>query len=138
MTFFSAAVEEADDVAAGVDRFQAHIEAPQPGHMLEHFLGLGVERAALELGMAQGQRPVVAGTLRLEVEEADGWVPWEEVRTLATSQALDRHYISCTAPALASIDESKRRVAGLPVTELACGHDAMIAAPDQLATALLG
>ena len=30
--------------------------------------------------------------MRLEVEEADGWVPWEEVRTLATSQALDRHY----------------------------------------------
>jgi hypothetical protein len=62
----------------------------------------------------------------------------QPIALTGAAEALDRHYISCTAPALASIDESKRRVAGLPVTELACGHDAMIAAPDQLATALLG
>jgi len=49
-------------------------------------------------------------------------------------------YISCTDPALATLEESKRRVAaaGWPIAELACGHDAMIAAPDALADLLLG
>jgi pimeloyl-ACP methyl ester carboxylesterase len=52
----------------------------------------------------------------------------------------DKLYISCTSPSLATLDESKRRVAaaGWPVAELACGHDAMLAAPDQLADLLLG
>jgi pimeloyl-ACP methyl ester carboxylesterase len=55
------------------------------------------------------------------------------------AERLDRHYISCTAPALATIDESRRRMAdeGVTVTELGCGHDAMIAVPDQLAAILL-
>jgi pimeloyl-ACP methyl ester carboxylesterase len=49
-------------------------------------------------------------------------------------------YISCTSPALATLDESKRRIAeaGWPVAELACGHDAMIAAPEELTALLLG
>jgi pimeloyl-ACP methyl ester carboxylesterase len=49
-------------------------------------------------------------------------------------------YISCTSPSLATLDESKRRIAeaGWPVTEMACGHDAMIAAPEALAAILLG
>ena len=48
-------------------------------------------------------------------------------------------YISCTSPALATLDESKRRIAeaGWPVVELACGHDAMIAAPEELTGILL-
>jgi len=51
----------------------------------------------------------------------------------------EKLYISCTSPALASIDESKRRIAeaGWPIAELACGHDAMIAAPDALVDLLL-
>jgi pimeloyl-ACP methyl ester carboxylesterase len=49
-------------------------------------------------------------------------------------------YISCTSPALATLDESKRRIAeaGWPIAELACGHDAMIAAPEELTALLLG
>jgi hypothetical protein len=52
---------------------------------------------------------------------------------------LDRLYIDCTTPSLATLDESKRRIAaaGVPTTKLACGHDAMIAMPDQLADLLL-
>ena len=48
-------------------------------------------------------------------------------------------YISCTDPALVTLDESKRRIteAGWPIAELACGHDAMIAAPDELTALLL-
>jgi pimeloyl-ACP methyl ester carboxylesterase len=48
-------------------------------------------------------------------------------------------YISCTSPSLATLDESKRRVAeaGWPTADLACGHDAMIAAPDELVRLLL-
>jgi pimeloyl-ACP methyl ester carboxylesterase len=52
----------------------------------------------------------------------------------------DKLYISCTDPAIATLDESKRRIAeaGWPTVELACGHDAMIAAPAELASVLLG
>jgi pimeloyl-ACP methyl ester carboxylesterase len=48
-------------------------------------------------------------------------------------------YISCTDPGLATLDESKRRIAeaGWPIAELRCGHDAMIAAPDELTALLL-
>jgi pimeloyl-ACP methyl ester carboxylesterase len=51
----------------------------------------------------------------------------------------EKLYIACTTPALATLDESRRRVAdaGWPVVEMACGHDAMIAAPDALADILL-
>ncbi|MET8625808.1 putative baseplate assembly protein [Kitasatospora sp. NPDC004669] len=38
------------------------------------------------------QHPVVPGTVRLEVEEVDGWQPWTEVETFADSGPLDRHY----------------------------------------------
>jgi pimeloyl-ACP methyl ester carboxylesterase len=52
----------------------------------------------------------------------------------------EKLYISCTTPSLPALDESKRRVAevGWPVAELACGHDAMLAAPEELADLLLG
>ena len=55
------AVEKADDMATRVDGFQSDIETPEPGHVLEYFLGLPIQGAALELRMAQGQRAVVAG-----------------------------------------------------------------------------
>ncbi len=38
------------------------------------------------------QRDVIAGTVSLEVEEADGWTPWKEVDTHAGSGPLDRHF----------------------------------------------
>jgi hypothetical protein len=52
----------------------------------------------------------------------------------------DRGYISCTSPGLPTLEESKRRIAavGMPTAELECGHDAMIAKPDELARILLG
>lgn len=53
-------------------------------------LGTGTGEAGQALRLSQ--RPVVPGTVHLEVEEADGWTPWTSVRTLATSQPLDRHY----------------------------------------------
>jgi pimeloyl-ACP methyl ester carboxylesterase len=52
----------------------------------------------------------------------------------------EKQYVSCTTPGLTVLEESKRRMAeaGVPIAELACGHDAMIAAPDELAALLLG
>ena len=38
------------------------------------------------------QRPAVEGTVRLEVEEADGWAPWQEVTSFASSRDTDRHF----------------------------------------------
>ncbi|MFC8662301.1 putative baseplate assembly protein [Streptomyces sp. NPDC057199] len=38
------------------------------------------------------QRLVLAGSLRLEVEEVDGWRSWTEVEDFAVSGPLDRHY----------------------------------------------
>ena len=54
--------------------------------------------------------------------------------------ALPRIFIDCTAPALATIDESRRRVRGQPgwtLAEIATGHDAMISAPEDLLKILL-
>jgi pimeloyl-ACP methyl ester carboxylesterase len=59
--------------------------------------------------------------------------------TGAIDGIADKSYISCTTPALAVLDESKRRIAeaGWPMSELACGHDAMVALPAELAELLL-
>ncbi|MFJ7204031.1 putative baseplate assembly protein [Streptomyces sp. NPDC098789] len=53
-------------------------------------LGTGTADAGQAFRLTQ--RPVVAGSVRLEVEEADGWLPWTEVESFATSGPLDRHY----------------------------------------------
>ena len=60
--------------------------------------------------------------------------------TGAVDAIADKMYISCTSPGLATLEESKRRIAavGMPIAELACGHDAMVAKPDELAAILLG
>ncbi len=54
---------------------------------------------------------------------------------------LRRVFIDCTAPALATIDASRRRVRtepGWELLELVTGHDPMISAPQALLRALLG
>jgi len=61
-----------------------------------------------------------------------------------------RTFIDCTAPALATIEATRKRVrdpqywqgawaggAGASVVELATGHDPMVSAPEQLARVLL-
>jgi predicted phage baseplate assembly protein len=53
-------------------------------------LGIGTGEAGQTYRLAQ--RPVLPGSVRLEVEEADGWLPWTEVETLAASGPLDRNY----------------------------------------------
>jgi predicted phage baseplate assembly protein len=53
-------------------------------------LGIGTGEAGQTYRLAQ--RPVVRRSVRLEVEEADGWLPWTEVDTLAASGPLDRDY----------------------------------------------
>lgn len=62
-----------------------------------------VKRAHAEfVGTGNGQpnqefrlihRPVVRGTLVLEVEEPDGWTPWTEVDGFHASGEADRHYV---------------------------------------------
>jgi pimeloyl-ACP methyl ester carboxylesterase len=54
--------------------------------------------------------------------------------------ARPRTYVSCTSPALATIDPSRelvRRQPGWEVVELATGHDPMVSAPEELAAVLL-
>lgn len=53
--------------------------------------------------------------------------------------ARPRTYVDCTAPALATIDPSRRLVRSQPgweVVELATGHDPMVSAPGELAAVL--
>ena len=65
--------------------------------------------------------------------------------------AVPRTFVSCTLPALATIDGSRRRVAdagywngawrgggGAAVVELATGHDPMVSAPEDIVRILLG
>jgi pimeloyl-ACP methyl ester carboxylesterase len=59
----------------------------------------------------------------------------------ATGVIERKTYISCTTPALTVLDESRRRIREddrWDFVEMACGHDAMIAAPDELAGILTG
>jgi pimeloyl-ACP methyl ester carboxylesterase len=54
--------------------------------------------------------------------------------------ALPRSFIDCRAPALATIDEGRRRARTQPgwrYHEIATGHDAMISAPDEVLRILL-
>ncbi len=51
-----------------------------------------------------------------------------------------RTYVDCTAPALPTIDLSRRLVRSQPgweLVELATGHDPMVSAPDELVAVLL-
>lgn len=65
--------------------------------------------------------------------------------------AIPRTFVSCTAPALATIDAVRQRVAdrsfwdgawhaggGVRMAEMKTGHDPMISAPDELGRILLG
>jgi pimeloyl-ACP methyl ester carboxylesterase len=63
----------------------------------------------------------------------------QPIALTGAADRLARLYIDCTTPSLATLDESKRRIAdaGVPAAQLACGHDAMIAAPDRLSEILL-
>jgi pimeloyl-ACP methyl ester carboxylesterase len=59
----------------------------------------------------------------------------------ATAGIERKTYISCTTPALAVLHESKRRIREderWDFVEMSCGHDAMIAAPRDLAGILTG
>ena len=54
--------------------------------------------------------------------------------------ARPRTHVDCTAPALATIEPSRRLVREQPgweLVELATGHDPMVSAPDELAALLL-
>ncbi|MFJ3204928.1 putative baseplate assembly protein [Streptomyces sp. NPDC086989] len=66
-----------------VGAVQARTAAPE-------LLGTGTADAGQVLRLTR--RPVLSGSVRLEVEEADGWQPWTEVEDFAGSGPLDRHY----------------------------------------------
>jgi Alpha/beta hydrolase family len=97
--------------------------------------------------LAPAPPAAVLGVGEADLEWADSSMTPQPVQTYLQPIALtgavenlDRFYIDCTSPALATLVESKRRIAdaGVPSTQLACGHDAIIAVPDQLAALLLG
>jgi hypothetical protein len=57
----------------------------------------------------------------------------------AFGNGLQKTYIDCTAPAMASVNSFKARVRRQPgwsLETLACGHDAMVIAPNELAAML--
>jgi pimeloyl-ACP methyl ester carboxylesterase len=91
---------------------------------------------AAVLGVAEEDRAWVDGAMTSQPVQTY----LQPIALTGAAERLERQYISCVDPALPTIDESRRRMAaeGVPVTELACGHDAMIAAPEQLAAILLG
>jgi pimeloyl-ACP methyl ester carboxylesterase len=90
---------------------------------------------AAVLGVAEDDRAWADGAMTAQPVQTY----LQPISLTGAAERLDRHYISCTTPALATIDESRRRMAeeGVPITELAYGHDAMIAAPGELAAILL-
>jgi predicted phage baseplate assembly protein len=53
-------------------------------------LGVGTGNGGQRVTLAE--RPVLAGTAVLEVEEVDGWHEWQEVENFTASRTDDRHY----------------------------------------------
>lgn len=53
---------------------------------------LGIGNAQPHQEMALVHRPVIAGSLVLEVESAEGWTAWQEVDGFHASREDDRHY----------------------------------------------
>jgi len=94
--------------------------------------------------LAPAPPAAVLGVGEGDVEWVDGAMTPQPVQTYlqpialtGAVEKLDRFYIDCTTPSLATLDESKRRMADVPGAQLACGHDAMIAAAADLAALLL-
>jgi hypothetical protein len=98
--------------------------------------------------LAPAPPAAVLGVPEEDLAWVDGLMTPQPVQTYLQPIALtgavdaieDRGYISCTSPGLPTLEESKRRIAavGMPTAELDCGHDAMIAKPEELAKILLG
>ena len=63
---------------------------PRPQTAEPELLGSGTGEPAS--ATRSTNRPVLPGTVELEVEETDGWEPWTEVDSFAGSQPTDRHY----------------------------------------------
>jgi hypothetical protein len=55
------------------------------------FLGVGNAQPHQEMQLVH--RPVIAGSLSLEVESAEGWTAWQEVDGFHASREDDRHYV---------------------------------------------
>jgi pimeloyl-ACP methyl ester carboxylesterase len=97
--------------------------------------------------LAPAPPAAVLGVAEEDLAWVDGLMTPQPVQTYLQPIALtgavdaiaDSRYISCTSPGLPTLDESKRRIAavGMPTAELACGHDAMIAVPGELAALLV-
>jgi predicted phage baseplate assembly protein len=66
------------------------VEASQARTATAELLGIGTGQPDQVYRLAN--RPVVPGTVRLEVEEPDGWRGWIEVDPATTSEPGDRHF----------------------------------------------
>lgn len=66
------------------------VEAEQARTAVPELLGSGTGDA--DQGFPLTKRPVLAGSLRMQVEEAAGWTDWEEVESFVGSGATDRHF----------------------------------------------
>ena len=122
--------EIADLAAAayGVDAAKALDSLQERESLGTTGVGQGV---ALPHAQLHGLEGVAGVFLRLEKPldfDAERWA------------ARPRTHVDCTAPALATIEPSRRLVREQPgweLVELATGHDPMVSAPDELAALLL-
>jgi hypothetical protein len=71
-----------------VDANAASVEQLQSAN--PEFLGVGTADASQRVTVVN--RPVLPGTLQVEVEEPDGWKRWREVPDFAASHEDDRHF----------------------------------------------
>lgn len=67
------------------------VQALQARTARPELVGTGSGQPGQRLRLAQ--RPVLVDSLALEVEEADGWQPWQTVDGFHASGPLDRHYV---------------------------------------------
>jgi predicted phage baseplate assembly protein len=83
--------EDENDAIHGVRWVGANaVAAVQARKAAAELLGTGTGDPGQTFRLSQ--RPVVADSVRLEVEEVDGWHAWTEVDTFAVGEPQDRHY----------------------------------------------
>jgi predicted phage baseplate assembly protein len=70
------------------------------------FLGTGNAQANQEYGLVHSQ--VLPSSLKLEVEESGGWVPWTEVDDFDASVADSRHYVLDTEAGVVRFGNGER------------------------------
>lgn len=116
------------------------VGAVQQSTVQPELLGVGTGDPGQVHGLTQ--TPVVPGSVRLEVEEPDGWTPWTEVDDFTGSTPADRHFTVDPVAGLVRFGSPRTRLPQIGerirVTSYRCGGGRAGNVPAGAVTVLAG